>query len=102
MEQPTIYTASERANYIEQWKTSKLSLPVFSKQCGVPLTSLRYWVYGVYKKAKTNKEKPAGFLPVQVSEEYCPTLEIILDLPRGMRMTLRGAVTPAYLKTLIS
>ena len=102
MEQPTIYTASERANYIEQWKTSKLSLPVFSKQCGIPLTSLRYWVYGVYKKSKTNKLKPAGFLPVQVSEEYCPTLEIILDLPKGMRMTLRGAVTPAYLKALIS
>jgi hypothetical protein len=39
---------------------------------------------------------------VHVSEEYCPTLEVILDLPQGVRMTLRGAITPAYLKTLIS
>ena len=102
MNQSTIYTTTERAGYIEQWKASKLSLPVFSKQCGIPLTSLRYWVYGVYKKAETNKKKPAGFLPVHVSEEYCPTLEVILDLPQGVRMTLRGAITPAYLKTLIS
>jgi hypothetical protein len=102
MNQPTIYTASERASYIAQWKASKLSLPIFSKQSGIPLTSLRYWIYGVNKKAGTNKEKPAGFLPVLMSEEYSPTLEIILELPHGMRMTLRGAVTPSYLKTLIS
>lgn len=102
MKQPTIYTSSERASYIEQWKGSKLSLPAFSKQCGIPLTSLRYWVYGTYKKSKTSKLKPAGFLPVHVSEEYCPSLEVILDLPKGMRMTLRGAITPAYLKALIS
>jgi len=102
MNQPTFYTLSERASYIEQWKASKLALPSFSKQSGVPLTSLRYWVYGAYKKSKIKKIKPAAFLPVQVTEEYCPSLEIILDLPKGMRMTLRGAITPEYLKALIS
>ena len=39
MNQPTFYTLPERASYIEQWKASKLALPSFSKQCGVPLTS---------------------------------------------------------------
>jgi hypothetical protein len=53
MNQPTIYTSSERASYIEQWKASKLDLPTFSKQSGIRLTSLRYWVYGTYKKSKT-------------------------------------------------
>lgn len=102
MNQPIIYTPSERSSYLEQWKASKLGLPAFSKQSGVPLTSLRYWVYGAYKKSKINKVKPAAFLPVQVTEDYCPGMEIILDLPKGMRMTLRGAITPEYLKALIS
>jgi len=102
MHQPTKYSESARASYIEQWKASKLDLPSFSKHSGIPLTSLRYWVYGSYKKSKVKKVKPAAFLPVQVTEDYCPSLEIILDLPTGMRMTLRGAITPAYLKALIS
>jgi hypothetical protein len=102
MNQPIIYTPSERASYLQQWKASKLGLPAFSKQSGVPLTSLRYWAYGAYNKSKINQVKPAAFLPVHVTEDYCPGLEIILDLPKGMRMTLRGAITPEYLKALIS
>ncbi|MCX2473742.1 hypothetical protein OQZ33_05320 [Pedobacter sp. MC2016-05] len=100
MNQPKNYTLSERANFIDQWKASKLDLRSFSKQCGVPLTSLRYWVYG--KKPKVEKPKLTGFLPVHVSEAYNSELEVILDLPTGMRMTLRGALTPSYLKALIS
>lgn len=100
MNQPTHYTLSERILYIEQWKSSKLDLRTFSKQTGVPLTSLRYWAYG--KKPKVEKPKSAGFLPVRVSEEYNSDLELTLELPTGMRMTLRGSITPSYLKALIS
>jgi len=102
MKPQRLYTLTERAKHLAEWKASTLNLPEYSKQTGIPLTSLRYWIYGVYKKVKAKQPKISGFLPIQITEDGGPNLEVILDLPRGMRMTLRGALTPGHLKALIS
>ena len=95
------YTLSERTYHLEQWKAGGLGLPAYSKQCGIALTSLRYWAYGSSKHVKSVKSKSAGFLPIQLEEEYIVP-EAVLELPNGMRLTLRGSLSPEYLKALIS
>lgn len=98
---PSAYTLSERSGHLEQWKTSGLGLPAYSKECGVPLTCLRYWAYGSSKHVRTSTSKPARFLPIALADEYSAP-EAVLELPNGIRLTLRGDFSASYLKALIS
>jgi transposase-like protein len=96
------YSKSEREQHIQLWKESKLSIAAYSKQSGISLTCLRYWAYPGRKKEKVNQLAQAPFLPIQITAESEPSLEIVLELPTGMRLTLRGAVDAGYLKALIA
>lgn len=96
------YSQSEREDHIRQWKESKLGLSAYSKQSGIPRTSLHYWAYPGNKKEKVNQLPQTRFLPIQLTEESEPSLEIVLEFPKGMRLTIRGAVDASYLKALIS
>jgi len=94
------YSESERVQYLEQWKESGMGLPAFSLHSGIPLTSLRYWVYGGSKKNKRRTVHSASFLPVQITEAQDTPLEVLLELPGKVRLTIRGSVSAEYLKSL--
>jgi hypothetical protein len=81
-----------------------LLLANYSKQTGIPIKTLRYWATLETKNARRQKKKmSAGFLPVAISAEPAqPPSQIIIEFPKGIRITLGGSVRAEFIKELLS
>lgn len=100
MEAVKAYTKEEREYHVQQWRDSGKSQKSYSREAGIPVLSLHYWIYGKKKKARQKRGIPA-FVPLQVKEDEAPHLEITLELPRGIRIILQGQVSAEYIKSLL-
>lgn len=101
-----VYTHPERTLLISQWRASGLALPAFSLESGVILTSLRYWVYSNSPDSVRRAEKPVAdkkelksFLPIDISADTNTPVEITLDFPKDVRLTIRGHVDSSIPRT---
>jgi len=86
------------------WRTSGLLLANYSKRTGIPLKTLRYWATLESKKARRQRIKMgAGFLPVAITDEPVgPPCQIIIEYPKGIRITLDGSLRAEFIKELLS
>lgn len=101
MEATKIYTKEERDYHVQQWRQSGKSQKTYSIEAGIPVVSLHYWIYGKKKKAKEKRAHPA-FVPLQIEEEQPASLDVTLELPRGVRIILQGQVSAAFIRSLIA
>ena len=104
MEEVKEYSLEERLNHVSVWHNSGLLLANYSKQTGIPIKTLRYWATLETKKARRQRKKMgAGFLPVAVCDEPAdPPCQIIIEFPKGIRITLGGSVRAEFIKELLS
>lgn len=104
MEEVKEYSLEERLNHVSVWRNSGLLLANYSKQTGIPLKTLRYWATLETKKARRQRKKMgAGFLPVAISADPAePPCQIIIEFPKGIRITLGGSVRAEFIKELLS
>ena len=104
MEEAKEYSVEERLNHVSVWRNSGLLLANYSKQTGIPLKTLRYWATIETKNARRRRKKMnAGFLPVAISDEPAEApCQIIIDLPKGIRITVSGSVSAEFIKELLS
>jgi hypothetical protein len=98
------YSLEERLNHVSVWRNSELLLANYSKQTGIPIKTLRYWATIETKNARRQRKKmSAGFLPVAISTEPVePPCQIIIEFPKGIRITLGGSVRAEFIKELLS
>ena len=82
---------------IEQWEKSGLKRNEFCEQVGVSLSTLAYW-RTKYLTDKTDKEQPAGFIPVK--EDLMDT-PIEICYPNGVSIKLSANTSLSTLKSLI-
>lgn len=101
MEANKAYTKEERDYHVHQWRQSGKSQKTYSIEAGIPVVSLHYWIYGKKKKAKEKRAHPV-FVPLQIEEEQAASLDVTVELPRGVRIILQGQVSAAYIRSLIS
>lgn len=104
MEEVKEYSLEERLNHVSVWRNSGLLLANYSKQTGIPIKTLRYWATLETKKARRLRKKMnAGFLPVSISADFAePPSQIIIEFPKGIRITLGGSVRAEFIKELLS
>ncbi len=104
MEEVIEYSLEERLNHVSVWRNSGMLLANYCKQTGLPLKTLRYWATLVTKKARRLKKKmSAGFLPVSISADPAePPCQIVIEFPKGIRITLSGSVRAEFIKELLS
>ena len=104
MEEVKEYSLEERMNHVSVWRNSGLLLANYSKQTGIPLKTLRYWATIETKNARRQRKKMnAGFLPVAISADPVePPSQIIIEFPKGIRITLGGSVRAEFIKELLS
>jgi hypothetical protein len=98
------YSLEEKLNHVSMWRNSGLLLVNYSRQTGIPLKTLRYWATLETKKARRLRKKMgAGFLPVAVAEDPAePPIQIIIEFPKEIRITLSGPVRAEFIKELLS
>ena len=104
MEEVKEYSLEERLNHVSVWRNSGLLLANYCRQTGIPLKTLRYWATLETKKARRQRKKmSAGFLPVAIPDEPVqPLCQIIIEFPKGIRITLGGSVRAEFIKELLS
>jgi hypothetical protein len=104
MEEEKEYSLEERLNHVSVWRNSGMLLANYCKQTGLPLKTLRYWATLETKKARRQRKKmSAGFLPVALEPEpVAPSCQIVIEFPKGIRITLSGSVRAEFIKELIS
>jgi hypothetical protein len=104
MEEVKEYSLEERLNHVSVWRNSGLLLANYSKQTGIPIKALRYWATLETKKARRQRNKMgAVFLPVAMTDEPVdPPCQIIIEFPKGIRITLDGSVRAEFIKELLS
>jgi hypothetical protein len=104
MEEEKEYSLEERLNHVSVWRNSGLLLANYSRQTGIPLKTLRYWATLETKKARRLRNRMgAGFLPVAISADPAqPPCQIIIEFPKGIRITLDGSVRAEFIKELLS
>jgi hypothetical protein len=104
MEEVIEYSQEERLNHVSVWRNSGLLLANYSKQTGIPIKTLRYWATLETKNARRQRKKmSAGFLPVAICDEPAvPPSQIIIEFPKGIRITLSGSVRAEFIKELLS
>lgn len=104
MEEVKEYSLEERLNHVSVWRNSGLLLANYSKQTGIPIKTLRYWATLETKKARRQRKKMgAGFLPIALSSDPAePVSQIIIEFPKGIRITLDGSVRAEFIKELLS
>ena len=104
MEEVEEYSLEERLNHVSVWRNSGLLLANYSKQTGIPIKTLRYWATLETKWARRQRKKmSAGFLPVAIAgEPAVPPCQIIIEFPKGIRITLSGSVRAEFIKELLS
>lgn len=104
MEEEKEYSLEERLNHVSVWRNSGLLLANYSKQTGIGIKTLRYWATLETKKARRLKKKmSAGFLPVSIFADPAePPCQIIIEFPKGIRITLGGSVRAEFIKELLS
>ena len=104
MEEVKDYGLEERLNHVSVWRESGLLLANYSRQTGIPIKTLRYWATLETKKARRLRKKMgAGFLPVAISAEPAePPSQIVIEFPKGIRITLSGSARAEFIKELLS
>jgi hypothetical protein len=104
MEEVKEYSLEERLNHVSVWRNSGLLLANYSRQTGIPIKTLRYWATIETKNARRQRKKmSAGFLPVAICDEPVePPCQIIIEFPKGIRITLGGSVRAEFIKELLS
>ena len=104
MKEEKEYSLEERLNHVSVWRNSGLLLANYCRQTGIPLKTLRYWATLETKKARRQRKKMStGFLPVTISDEPAePPCQIIIEFPKGIRITLSGLVRAEFIKELLS
>ena len=104
MEEVKEYSLEERLKHVSVWRNSGLLLANYSKQTGIPIKTLRYWATLETKKARRQRNKMGGgFLPVAMTDEPVdPPCQIIIEFPKGIRITLDGSVRAEFIKELLS
>ena len=104
MEEAKEYSLEERLHHVSVWRNSGLLLANYSKQTGIPLKTLRYWATIETKDARRRRKKMnASFLTVAISDEPAEApCQIIIDLPKGIRITVSGSVRAEFIKELLS
>ncbi len=84
---------------IEQWQHSGLSQKAFCEQSNLSYHIFHYW-YKRYR-LKSNKHTTSSFVKLQVaSASFTANVELVLA--DGKRLLFHQAVSPDYLKALIS
>lgn len=101
MEANKAYTKEERDYHVQQWRQSGKSQKIYSIEAGIPVISLHYWIYGKKKKAE-GKRAHSAFVSLRVEEEQTASLDVTVELPRGVRIILQGQVSAAFIRSLIS
>jgi hypothetical protein len=81
-----------------------LLLANYCKQTKIPVKTLRYWATLETKKARRQRKKmSAGFLPLAISDEPAEQpCQIIIEFPKGIRITVSGSVRAEFIKELLS
>ncbi len=104
MEEVIEYSLEERLNHLSEWHNSGLLLVNYSRKTGIPLKTLRYWATLETKNARRARKKMnTGFLPVAITNEAAePPCQIIIEFPKGIRITLSGSVRAEFIKELLS
>jgi len=104
MDEVKVYTTEEKLLHLSKWRNSGLLLSAYGMQVGIPLKTLRYWanMAGKAERRMQQRSLPA-FLPLRfpaVADQAAS--HIIIELPKGIRITLEGSVSPEYIKAIIS
>ncbi len=104
MEEEKEYSQEERLNHVSVWRNSGMLLGNYSKQSGIPLKTLRYWATLETKNARRARKKmSAGFLPVAITNEPAEApCQIIIEFPKGIRVTPTGSARAEFIQELIS
>jgi hypothetical protein len=104
MEEVKEYSLEERLKHVSEWRNSGHLLANYCKQTGIPIKTLRYWATLETKWARRQRKKmSAGFLPVAIAgEPAAPPCQIIIEFPKGIRITLSGSVRAEFIKDLLS
>jgi hypothetical protein len=98
------YSLEERLNHVSVWRNSGLLMANYGRQTGIPLKTLRYWATLETKKARRLRKKMGGgFLPVAISAHLAePPFQIIIELPKGVRIALGSSIRAEFIKELLS
>jgi hypothetical protein len=99
MESVKDYSVEERLKHLLEWRNSGLLLSSYSKQTGIPIKTLRNWTTTEKRSAGRQQNKMSGFfLPVSICDEPGESAcEIIIEFPKGIRITLKGSVRAEFI-----
>jgi hypothetical protein len=105
------YTKEKMFEYIEQWKSSKITQEAFCNKAGISYYSFKYWVHKYKLNNAPNKvativegSEPDTFLPVNFSSMHSVgdiSSQIEIFFPGGIQMNCPMEIDFKRLKELL-